>query len=72
MTAPAVNTAPLPLRKRACHRVSSDSRGSGSHGDREIDIMQTIEQSGWKGPVGVLVLLVLWKPADTEIVLKAR
>jgi len=38
-----------------------------SQGDRELGMMRTIEQSGWRGPVGVLVL---WKTADTEIVLR--
>jgi hypothetical protein len=38
-----------------------------SQGDRELSMMRVVTQSGWKGPVGVLVL---WKPADTEVVLR--
>jgi len=38
-----------------------------SQGDRELAMMKTIQDSGWRGPVG---LLVLWKPDDTEAVLR--
>jgi hypothetical protein len=38
-----------------------------SQGDRETAMMKTIQDSGWRGPIG---LLVLWKPDDTEVVLR--
>jgi len=38
-----------------------------SQGEHELDMMRTIQDSGWRGPIG---LLVLWKPDDTEVVLR--
>jgi hypothetical protein len=39
-----------------------------SQGDRELAMLRTIDESGWQGPIGVLVP---WKQADTEIMLRA-
>jgi hypothetical protein len=37
-----------------------------SQGDRELDMMRTIQESGWKGPVGVIAE----KGGDAEVTLK--
>jgi hypothetical protein len=41
--------------------------GYPSQGTQELAMMRIIDKSGWWGPIGVLVL---WKPADTELVLR--
>ncbi len=38
-----------------------------SRGNLELGMMRTIQDSGWVGPVGALVL---WKQDDTEVVLR--
>jgi hypothetical protein len=38
-----------------------------SQGNRERSMMKTIQESGWQGPIG---LLVLWKSDDTEVELR--
>jgi len=49
---------------------STDHEGTPvypSQGDLELGMMRTIQESGWVGPVGALVL---WKQDDTEVVLR--
>lgn len=56
----------LLVSRLAAPDTANDATRDGQQGDGELEMMRTIQQSGWKGPIG----LVVQRHEDAEVVLR--